>query len=92
MTCRSCNLPAVGNGMQKLQSAVDQLENMAIVRHEEDKMIALTKTALLKAVQTAKTRQMPEFENLPLRDHMRSATFAKEDVVRQLAETLASLN
>ena len=61
---------------------------MANVRHEEDKMMALTKTALLKAVQTAKTRQMSGFEDLPLRDQMRSATFAKEDVVRQLAETL----
>ena len=50
--------------------------------------MALTKTALLKAVQTAKNRQMPGFERLPLRDQMRSATYAKEDVVRQLAETL----
>ena len=83
------NYPGVGNNdMQKLQSAIDELENMAIVRHEEDKMMAFTKTALLKAVQTAKTRQMPGFEDLPLRDQMRSATFAKEDVVRQLAETL----
>ena len=72
--------------MQKLHHAIDNLENMAAVRHEEDKMIALTKTALLKAVQAAKNRQMPGFERLPLRDQMRS--YAKEDVVRQLAETL----
>ena len=50
--------------------------------------MALTKTAMLKAIQMAKTRQLPGFENLPLRDQMRSATFAKEDLVRQLAETL----
>ena len=37
------NYPGVGNDMQKLHSAIDQLENMAIVRHEEDKMMALTK-------------------------------------------------
>ena len=74
--------------MQKLHHAIDNLESMAAVRHEEDKMMALTKTALLKAVQTAKNRQMPGFERLPLRDQMRSATYAKEDVVRQLAETL----
>ena len=72
--------------MQKLHHAIDNFENVAVVRHEEDKMMALTKTALLKAVQTAKTRQMPGFERLPLRDQMRSS--AKEDVVRQLAETL----
>ena len=74
--------------MQKLHHAIDNLESMAAVRHEEDKMMALTKTALLKEVQTAKNRQMPGFERLPLRDQMRSATYAKEDVVRQLAETL----
>ena len=39
-------------------------------------------------IQLAKTRQLPGFEDLPLRDQMRSATFAKEDLVRQLAETL----
>ena len=74
--------------MQKLHNAIDNLENLAVVRHEEDKMMALTKTALLKAVQAAKNRQMTGFERLPLRDQMRSATYAKEDVVRQLAETL----
>jgi len=37
------NYPGVGNDMQKLQSAIGELENMAIVRHEEDKMMALTK-------------------------------------------------
>ena len=74
--------------MQNLHHAIDNLESMAAVRHEEDKMMALTKTALLKAVQTAKNRQMPGFERLPLRDQMRSATYAKEDVVKQLAETL----
>ena len=71
-----------------MHHAIDNLENMTAVRHEEDKMMALTKTALLKAVQTAKNRQMPGFERLPLRDQMRSATYAKEDVVKQLAETL----
>ena len=50
--------------------------------------MGLTKTAMLKAIQLAKTRQLPGFEDLPLRDQMRSATFAKEDLVRQLAETL----
>ena len=44
---------------------------------------------MLKAIQLAKTRQLPGFEDLPLRDQMRSATFAKEDLVRQLAETLS---
>ena len=43
---------------------------------------------MLKAIQLAKARQLPGFEDLPLRDQMRSATFAKEDLVRQLAETL----
>ena len=85
---QSKHYPGVGNDVQKLHHAIDNLENMAVVRHEEDKMMALTKTALLKAVQTAKNRQMPGFERLPLRDQMRSATYAKEDVVRQLAETL----
>ena len=66
--------PGVGNDVQKLHHAIDNLESMAAVRHEEDKMMALTKTALLKAVQTAKNRQMPGFERLPLRDQMRSAT------------------
>ena len=80
--------PGVGNDVQKLHHAIDNLENMAVMHHEEDKMMALTKTALLKAVQTAKNRQLPGFERLPLRDQMRSATYAKEDVVRQLAETL----
>ena len=46
--------PGVGNDVQKLHDAIDNLENMANVRHEEDKMMALTKTALLKAVQAAK--------------------------------------
>ena len=50
--------------------------------------MGLTKTAMLKAIQLAKTRQLPGFEDLPLRDQMRSATFLKEDLVRQLAETL----
>ena len=54
--------------MQKLHHAIDNLENMAAVRYEEDKMMALTKTALLKAVQTAINRQMPGFERLPLRE------------------------
>ena len=85
---QSKHYPGVGNDVQKLHHAIDNLEKMAVVRHEEDKMMALTKTALLKAVQTAKNRQMPGFERLPLRDQMRSATYAKEDVVRQLAETL----
>jgi len=85
---QSKHYPGVGNDVQKLHHAIDNLESMAAVRHEEDKIIALTKTALLKAVQTAKNRQMPGFERLPLRDQMRSATYAKEDVVRQLAETL----
>ena len=85
---QSKHYPGVGNDVQKLHHAIDNLESMAAVRHEEDKMMALTKTALLKAVQTAKNRQMPGFERLPLRDQMRSATYAKEDVVRQLAETL----
>ena len=85
---QSKHYPGVGNDVQKLHHAIDNLERMAAVRHEEDKMMALTKTALLKAVQTAKNRQMPGFERLPLRDQMRSATYAKEDVVRQLAETL----
>jgi len=50
---------------------------------------ALTKNGVaLKAVQTAKNRQMHGFESLPLRDQMRSAMYAKEDVVKQLAETL----
>ena len=80
--------PGVGNDVQKLHNAIDNLENMANVRHEEDKMMALTKTALLKAVQAAKTRQIVGFENLPLLAQMRSATFVKEEVVRQLAETL----
>ena len=74
--------------MHKLQHALDSLENTAALRHEEDKMMGLTKTAMLKAIQLAKTRQLPGFEDLPLRDQMRSATFAKEDLVRQLAETL----
>ena len=47
--------PGVGNDVQKLHNAIDNLENMANVRHEEDKMMALTKAALLKAVQAAKT-------------------------------------
>ena len=85
---QSKHYPGVGNDVQKLHHAIDNLESMAAVRHEEDKMMALTKTALLKAVQTAKNRQMPGFERLPLRDQMRSATYAKEDVVKQLAETL----
>ena len=85
---QSKHYPGVGNDVQKLHNAIDNLENMAVMRHEEDKMMALTKTALLKAVQAAKSRQMPGFEKLPSRDQMRSATFAKEDVVRQLAETL----
>ena len=69
-------------------SAIVNLENLAVVRHEEHKMMALTKTALLKAVQAAKTRQIVGFKNLPLLAQMRSATFVKEEVVRQLAETL----
>ena len=85
---QSKHYPGVGNGVQKLPHAIDNLENMVVVRHEEDKMMALTRTALLKAVQTAKHRQMPGFERLPLRDQMRSATYATEDVVKQLAETL----
>ena len=85
---QSKHYPGVGNDVQKLHNAIDNLENLAVVRHEEDKMMALTKTALLKAVQAAKNRQMTGFERLPLRDQMRSATYAKEDVVRQLAETL----
>ena len=85
---QSKQYPGVGNDVQKLHNAIDNLENLAVVRHEEDKMMALTKTALLKAVQAAKNRQMSGFERLPLRDQMRSATYAKEDVVRQLAETL----
>ena len=71
--------PGVGNDVQKLHNAIDNLENMANVRHEEDKMMALTKTALLKAVQAAKTRQIVGFENLPLLAQMRSATFVKEE-------------
>ena len=65
---QSKQYPGVGNDVQKLHNAIDNLENLAVVRHEEDKMMALTKTAL--------------------RDQKRSATYAKEDVVRQLAETL----
>ena len=80
--------PGVGNDMQKLQHTIGALENTAALRHEEDKLMGLTKTAMLKAIQLAKTRQLPGFEDLPLRDQMRSATFAKEDLVRQLAETL----
>ena len=75
MTCRSCSIPWIS-------------WKTAALRHEEDKMMGLTKTAMLKAIQLAKTRQLPGFEDLPLRDQMRSATFAKEDLVRQLAETL----
>ena len=74
--------PGVGNDMQKLQHTIDALENTAALRHEEDKLMGLTKTAMLKAIQLAKTRQLPGFEDLPLRDQMRSATFAKEDLVR----------
>ena len=77
--------PGVGNDVHKLQHAMDSLENTAALRYEEDKMMAMTKTAMLKAIQLAK---LPGFEDLPLRDQMRSATFPKEDVVRQLAETL----
>ena len=82
---QSKHYPGVGNDVQKLHHAMNNLESMAVVRHEEDKMMALTKTALLKAVQVAKTRQMPGVHKLPLRDRMRSAAYAKEDVVRQLA-------
>ena len=52
--CQSKHYQGVGNDVQKLHHAIDNLENMAVVRHEEDKMMALTKTALLKAVQAAK--------------------------------------
>ena len=67
---QSKHYPGVGNDVQKLHNAIDNLENFAVVRHEEDKMMALTKTALLKAVQAAKNRQMTGFERLPLRDQM----------------------
>ena len=80
--------PGVGNDMHKLQHTIASLESTAAMRHEEDKIMGLTKTAMLKAIQLAKTRQLPGFEDLPLRDQMRSATFLKEDLVRQLAETL----
>ena len=72
--------PGVGNDVHKLQHAMDSLENTASLRHEEDKLMGQTKTAMLKAIQLAKTRQLPGFENLPLRDQMRSATFVKEDL------------
>ena len=51
---QSKQYPGVGNDVQKLHNAIDNLENLAVVRHEEDKMMAPTKTALLKAVQAAK--------------------------------------
>ena len=47
---QSKHYPGVGNDVQKLHHAIDNLESMAAVRHEEDKMMALTKTALLKPV------------------------------------------
>ena len=75
---QSKHYPGVGNDVQKLHHAIDNLESMAAVRHEEDKMMALTKTALLKAVQAAKTRQIVGFENLPLLAQMRSATFVSK--------------
>ena len=59
--------PGVGNDVHKLQHAMDSLENTAALRHEEDKLMGLTKTAMLKAIQLAKTRQLPGFEDLPLK-------------------------
>ena len=43
--------PGVGNDMHKLQHTIDSLESTAAMRHEEDKMMGLTKTAMLKAIQ-----------------------------------------
>ena len=40
---QSKQYPGVGNDVQKLHNAIDNLENLAVVRHEEDKMMALTK-------------------------------------------------
>ena len=40
---QSKHYPGVGNDVQKLHHAIDNLESMAAVRHEEDKMMALTK-------------------------------------------------
>ena len=59
----SKHYPGVGNDVQKLQHAMDSLESTAALRHEEDKMMGLTKTAMLKAIQLAKTRQLPGFED-----------------------------
>ena len=53
---------------------------MANVRHEEDKMMALTKSALLKAVQAAKTRQIIGFENLPLLSNGSPARVGRAEV------------
>ena len=73
--------PGVGNDVHKLQHAIDSLESTAAMHHEEDKIMALTNTPLLKAIQLPKSRQLPGFQALPLRDHMLSAPYAKEDVV-----------
>ena len=43
---QSKHYPGVGNDVQKLHHAIDNLESMAAVNHEEDKMMALTKNSV----------------------------------------------
>ena len=82
------NYPGIGNDRQRLQEAIQYLEDQSAVRDQEAQMMGLMKGKLIAVAEMAKERELEGYEGLPSKRDMQRSTFSKEDVIRQLAETL----
>ena len=58
------------------------------MRDQEAQMIGLTKGKLIAVAEMAKQKEFQGYEGLPSKRDMQMGTFSREDVIRQLAETL----
>ena len=58
------------------------------MRNEEAQMMGLMKKKLIAAAEMAKQKEFQGYEGLPSKRDMQMGTFSREDVIRQLAETL----
>ena len=79
------NYPGIGNDRQRLQEA---MEDQSAVRDQEAQLMGLMKGKLIAVAEMAKERELEGYEGLPSKRDMQRSTFSKEDVIRQLAETL----
>ena len=82
------NYPGIGNDRQRLQEAIQYLEDQSAVRDQEAQMMGLMKGKLIAVAEMAKERELEGYEGLPSKRDMQRSAFSKEDVIRQLAETL----